>query len=112
MIVLTVFLGLVGLAGLAWRSSSRASDDKERIDAAMTQALQAHAPKGARIPVTLWSGPRILRLDVAGVWYNAGQPPDTCGTATVLDPKTGAIDSKYPFGAVTTCVHGFVYRTQ
>jgi hypothetical protein len=43
--------------------------DGKRIDPAVRQAIFAHATKGTRIPVTLWSGPRILQIEYAMVQF-------------------------------------------
>ena len=75
----------------------------------------AHAPKGTRIPVTLWDGPRILELEWSVVEYPqrayGGLPsggPTSCVMVKVLDPKTGAKDPDYESGK-GTCIDGLAY---
>ena len=91
--------------------------DGKRIDPAVRQAIFAHATKGTRIPVTLWSGPRILQIEHAMVQFAptvvgsgsfAHGPPTTCVGVSVLDPSTGAKDPKYQFGNLT-CIEGIAY---
>src|ERR1700691_269837 len=85
-----ILLVLAGLVALIWFSVWYSDYDSNRIDPVVTQAMFAHAPKGTRIPVTLWDGPRILQVEFAVVQYQSG--PTTCVTVSVLDPKTGAND--------------------
>jgi len=73
-----------------------------------TQAVLAHAVKGTRIPVTLWSGPRILVIKSAFPQFQpkptgamAPLPPTTLVAMDVFDPKTGKIDPKYSSGFYT-----------
>jgi hypothetical protein len=98
---------IVGLAALIWFRIYYSDYDQNRIDPVVAQALMAHVPKGTRLPVTLWSGPRILVIDLAFPNDQPGQAPSTCATLDVLDPKTGLKDTdpKYRSGAVS-CVDG------
>jgi len=102
-IVLVVLLVLAGLIGRAWVKRAHAREDKASIDAALGAALRERAPKGTRIPVTLSSGPRLLETDE--VLVRNAPVPHTCGSANVLDPKTGSKDPSYQ-KQVATCVAG------
>ena len=117
-LVILLVLGALFLYRLHNRHSSSGDErtDYQRIDAVMTQAMLAHAPKGARIPVILASGPRFLQIEYAIVQYPqtriGGMPggsPTTCVMVTVLDPKTGAKDPNYESGNLT-CIEGLAYR--
>jgi len=96
---LIVILVLVGLVALIALKSWYDEYDSKRIDPVVTRAVLAHVPKGTRIPVTLWSGPRLIQIRSAF--------PDTSGRgytmviSDVIDPKTGAKDPKYAHGADT-----------
>lgn len=109
--ILLSFLSITGiLSWNAWRSGY----DGNRIEPLVTRVLlQKTAKAGTQIPVTLWDGPRILRIEYATVqqtgWSNKVGPPRTCAHMTVLDPATGAPDPKYPYGE-NTCVDGLAYR--
>jgi hypothetical protein len=107
---LIILLIIVGLAALEWLKVWYSDYDTNRIDPVVTQAMFAHAPKGTRIPVTLWGGPRILQIDFASVGYPAGSAPYTCVTVLVLDPRTGLTvsDPKYRLGNIT-CIEGLAY---
>jgi hypothetical protein len=98
---LIVVLVIVGLIGLKWFRIWCSDYDSNRIDPAVTRAVLAHAVKGTRIPVTLWSGPRILQIESANPERQPGRLPDTIVICDVIDPKTGAKDPKYPYGADT-----------
>jgi hypothetical protein len=103
-----VFLGIALLALYSWGSAWYGAYDSKRIDPVVTQAVLAHAVKGTRIPVTLWSGPRILVIKSAFPQFQpkptgamAPLPPTTLVAMDVLDPKTGKIDPKYSSGIYT-----------
>ncbi len=98
---LIVVLVIVGLIGLSWFDVWYHDYDSNRIDPLVTRAVLAHAVKGTRIPVTLWSGPRILEIESANAERQPGRAPDTIVISNVLDPKTGAKDPKYPWGEDT-----------
>jgi len=102
---LIILLVIAALGALEWFNVWYSDYDKDRIDPVVTQALLAHVPKGTRLPVTLWSGPRILQIDLAFPEYHRGEPPTTCVTLDVLDPNTGAKDPKYPSGTAR-CIDG------
>ena len=112
-----ILLVLVGLVALIWFNSWRSgSNDDQRINAVVTQAMLARVSKRTRLPVTLRSGPRMLQIEYAIVQYPAtpiggmpGGAPTTCAMVTVLDPKTGAKDPNYPYGNMT-CIEGLSYR--
>jgi len=96
---LIVLLVIAVLVGLIWFSVWYGDYDDKRIDPIVTQAVLAHAPKGTRIPVTLWSGPRILQIRSA--FPDTSGSNDTTVITDVIDPKTGAKDPKYAHGADT-----------
>jgi hypothetical protein len=98
---LIIVLVIVGLALLGWLNVWYSDYDGKRIDPVVTRAVLAHVPKGTRLPVTLWSGPRILQIESAFPDRQPGQAPNTIVVSDVIDPKTGAKDSKYPAGADT-----------
>ena len=98
---LIVVLVIVGLAGLEWFNIYYSDYDSKRIDPVVTQAVLAHVPKGTRIPVTLWSGPRLIEIESAFPERQPGRAPDTIVLSYVIDPKTGAKDPKYTSGADT-----------
>jgi hypothetical protein len=104
---LIIIVVVVGLVGLEWYNIHSSDYDKDQIDAVVKYALLAHVPKGTRLPVTLWSGPRLLEIELAFPERQPGRAPDTCVTLNVLDPTTGAKDTseKYRTGAVT-CIDG------
>jgi hypothetical protein len=102
---LIVLLVIAALGALEWFNIWYSDYDKERIDPVVTHALLAHVPKGTRLPVTLWSGPRILQIELAFPEYHPHEPPTTCVTLDVLDPNTGATDPKYPNGTAR-CIEG------
>ncbi len=112
-----ILLVLAGLVALIWFNSWRSgSNDDQRINAVVTQAMLARVSKRTRLPVTLRSGPRMLQIEYAIVQYPAtpiggmpGGAPTTCAMVTVLDPKTGAKDPDYPYGNMT-CIEGLSYR--
>src|ERR1700691_3031933 len=69
-IALRIVLVLLLLVGpLSWSSSRHRNYDRNQIDTVVTRAMFAHAPRASRIPVRLWSGPRILRIESAFVQY-------------------------------------------
>jgi len=103
---LIVFLVVVTLGALIWLKTWYSDYDSKRIDPVVTRAVLAHVPKGARLPVTLWSGPRILEIVRADVTYQ-GLTPTTCVYVKVLDPKTGLQDPK-AIGNLT-CIEGLKY---
>ena len=111
---LIILLVFAGLGGLAWFNVWYSDYDTQRIDPAVKRAILAHATKGTRIPVTLWSGPRILQIDFATVQVpprvglDQG-PPTTCVSYSVLDPKTGAQDNSSRYAHVS-CIEGIAYR--
>src|SRR5271156_849895 len=118
LVILLVFVGLVALHRFnSWRSGSGdGQNDVQRINAVVTQAMLARVSKRTHLPVTLWSGPRMLQIEYAIVQYPAtpigglpGGAPTTCAMVTVLDPKTGAKDPNYPYGNMT-CIEGLSYR--
>jgi hypothetical protein len=91
-------------------------NDIQQINAVMTQAMLTHPAKGARFPVTLSSGERILQINFAWVQYPytpigalPSGHPKTCVMVNVLDPKTGTKDPNYESGNMT-CIEGLVYR--
>jgi hypothetical protein len=102
-----IVLGVVGLGALEWFNIYYSDYDSKRIDPVVTRALLMRAPKGTRLPVMLWSGPRLLEIKLAFPEHQPGRAPDTCVTLDVLDPKTGVKDTdpKYRLGAVT-CIEG------
>ncbi len=104
---LIVFLALVGLAALIRLSVWYSDYDSKLIDPVVRRALLAHVPKGTRLPVTLWSGPRLLQIKLAfpDNKTGPGETPTTCVTLDVLDPTTGAKDPKYGSGLVS-CIEG------
>jgi len=102
---LIILLLLAGLGALEWFNVWYSDYDSKRIDPVVTRAVLAHAPKGTRLPVTLWSGQRILELKFAFPSNQRGQAPNTCVTVDVLDPTTGAKDPKYPAGD-SMCIEG------
>jgi hypothetical protein len=111
---LIVVLVLVGLGTLVWFKDWYAAYDGKRIEPVMRQAMLAHATKGSRIPVKLWSGDRLLQIDFATVDYVpriglALGYPTTCVSFHVLDPATGVQDPKYQGGSVT-CIQGIANR--
>jgi len=66
---LIILLVIAALVGLAWFSVWRGDYDKNLINPLVTRAMVAHVPKGTRIPVTLWSGPRLLEIENADVTF-------------------------------------------
>jgi hypothetical protein len=102
---LIILLVLAGLGALEWFNVWYSDYDSKRIDPVVTRAVLAHAPKGTRLPVTLFSGQRILELKFAFPSNQRGQAPNTCVTVDVLDPTTGAKDPKYPAGD-SMCIEG------
>lgn len=98
---LMVFLVVVVLAVLLRLSVWFSDYDSRRIDPAVKRAVLAHVPKGTRLPVTLWSGPRILQIESAFPERQPGRAPNTIVVSDVIDPKTGAKDPKYAHGADT-----------
>ena len=98
---LIILLVIAGLAGLEWFNIYYSDYDSKRIDPVVTRAVLAHVPKGTRLPVTLWSGPRILQIESAFPNIQPGQAPNTIVVCEVIDPKTGAKDPKYAHGADT-----------
>ena len=114
LIVLTVLLVFAGLYGRELFNARRVEYDWKRITPVVKTALLTHAIKGARFPLTLWSGPRILQIDFATVQIpprigiDQG-PPETCVSYTLLDPKTGAQDNSSLYAHVS-CIYGIAYR--
>ena len=104
---LIILLVIAALVGLIWFWIWRGDYDKNRIDPLVTRAMVAHVPKGTHIPVTLWSGPRILEIGNANVTVQ-GIMPTTCVYVKVLDPKTGAEDTKSQYVGAT-CIDGLRY---
>jgi hypothetical protein len=107
LILLIVLGGLVALVALLWLSTWYSDYDSKRIDPVVTQAMVAHVPKGTRLAVTIWGGPRILEIGNARVEYH-GQLPTTCVYVKVFDPKTGAEDRKTRYVGAT-CIDGLRY---
>jgi hypothetical protein len=90
--------------------------DTQRITPVVRRAILAHAIKGDRFPVTLRNGPRILRIDFGKVQPGARRigsagpdPPTTCVSYTLLDPKTGVEDNSSRYAHVS-CFEGIAYR--
>jgi hypothetical protein len=104
---LIVLLVIAALAGLIWFYVWYGDYDTNRIDPLVTRAMVAHVPKGTRLPITLRGGPRILQIGRADVTYK-GITPTTCVYVTVLDPKTGAVDTKSQYVGLT-CIEGLRY---
>lgn len=102
-----LFLVLAGVVALIWFYVWYGDYDSKRIDALVTRAMVAHVPKGTRLPVTLWSGPRILQIGNANVTFQ-GMTPTTCVQVKLLDPKTGAQDTKSQYVGLT-CIEGLRY---
>ena len=100
---------IAGLIGLMWLKVWYHDYDSNRIDPAVTRAVLAHAVKGTRIPVTLWSGPRLIEIESAFPQVQPGQAPATTVLSYVIDPKTGAKDPNYPWG-VDTAIEGVAIR--
>lgn len=110
-------MGLIGCVGLplvviGWLAFISFSTwyhdyDGNRIDPVLRRALLAHVPKGTRLPVTLWSGPRVIEIKLAFHDDRTGpfETPTTCVNLDVLDPKTEARDPKYPTGTAR-CITG------
>jgi len=110
-----VLLVIVALVAFVWFRIWCSNYDHKRIDTAVKLAVLMHAPKGARFPVRLWSGPRILELEFTTGAYPKGYgvfpgfgTATTCAFVSVLDPKRGTIDPKYKFGN-RTCIPGLAY---
>jgi hypothetical protein len=115
-VVLLLILAFVGMIALAWLYAWYSDYDKDQIDPVVTEAMFEHAPKGTLLRVTLWSGPRIVRIDSAGVDYPqrpigamSDAPPSTCAIVSILDAKTGIEDPAYRGGYVT-CIEGLAYQ--
>ncbi len=98
---LIVVLVIAGLGGLEWFNIYHSDYDSHRIDPVVRGAVLAHMPKGTRLPVTLWNGPRLIEIESAFPERQPGQAPDTIVLSYVIDPKTGAKDPKYPNGTDT-----------
>ena len=114
LILLAVLLVFAGLYGRELFNARRVEYDNKRIVPVVKQALLTHATKGARFPLTLWSGPRILRIDFATVQVPPRRgldqdPPETCVSYTLFDPKTGAEDNSSLYAHVS-CIYGIAYR--
>ena len=116
--VLVIVLVAIGAVWGAFALISWYSDyDKNRIDPVVSQALVDHASKGARFPVTLWGGPRLLELESVKVvsptksQAAAGAQAETCGLVKVIDPATGIRDPDYR-GGYWACVAGLVNQTR
>lgn len=114
LIVLAVILVFAGLYGRELFNARRVEYDWKLITPLVKQALLTHAAKGARFPLTLWSGPRILRIDFATVQVPPRRgldqaPPETCVSYTLFDPKTGAEDNSSLYAHVS-CINGIAYR--
>ena len=114
LIGLTVLLVFGGLYGRELFNARRFEYDNKRIVPVVKQALLTHATKGARFPLTLWSGARILQIDFATVQVPARVgldqgPAETCVSYTLLDPKTGAEDNSSLYAHVS-CIYGIAYR--
>ena len=114
LILLAVLLVFAGLYGRELFNARRVEYDNKRIVPVVKQALLTHATKGARFPLTLWSGPRILRIDFATVQVppriglDQG-PAETCVSYSLFDPKTGAEDNSSLYAHVS-CIYGIAYR--
>jgi hypothetical protein len=104
-VVLIVLLVFAGLGALAWFNVWYSDYDNNRIDPVLKRALLARVPKGTRLPVTLWSGPRLIQIELAFPNDSSDGIRSTCATLNVLDPKTGAKDPKYPTGT-GRCIDG------
>jgi hypothetical protein len=114
LILLTVLLVFAGLYGRELYNARRVEYDWKRITPVVKQALLTHATKGARFPLTLWSGPRILQIDFATVQVPPRigleqGPAETCVSYTLLDPQTGAEDNSSLYAHVS-CIYGIAYR--
>jgi len=107
LVLLIVLAGLAALGGLAWFSVWRGDYDKNQIDPLVTRAMVAHVPKGTHLSVTLRGGPRLLEIENADVTFK-GMTPTTCVWVKVLDPKTGAEDTKSNYVGLT-CIEGLRY---
>lgn len=107
LIVLIVLAGFAALMALLWLSISHSDYDRNQIDPLVTQAMLAHVRKGTRLAVTLRGGPRILVIGNANVEVH-GLTPTTCVQVKVLDPKTGAEDTKVNYPNLT-CIEGLKY---
>jgi len=110
LIVLTVLLVFAGLYGRELFNARRFEYDNKQIVPVVKRALLTHATKGARFPLTLWSGPRILRIDFATVQVPSRVgldqgPAETCVSYSLFDPKTGAEDNSSLYAHVS-CIYG------
>jgi hypothetical protein len=103
-----IVLVIVGLGALEWFNIYYSDYDRKQIDPVVTRAMFARLPKGTRLPVTVWSGPRILEIDTANVEYH-GQIPTTCVEVKVIDPGTGALDRGVRYAPPITCIQGLRY---
>jgi hypothetical protein len=102
-----VLPGLAGLAVLIWLFQWYSGYDGKRIDAVVTPLMYQHVKFGTRLPVTLWSGPRIL--SIGSSFLEPGvDPPTTCVSVYVYDPQTGAIDPSYR-NQYFDCISGLSY---
>ncbi len=114
LMLLMVLLVFAGLYGRELFNAYHFEYDNKRIVPVVKRALLTHAAKGDRFPLTLWSGPRILRIDFATVQVpprigiDQG-PPETCVSYSLLDPKTGAEDNSSLYAHVS-CIYGIAYR--
>jgi len=114
LILLTLPLVFAGLHGRELFNAWRVEYDNKRIVPVVKRAILTHAAKGARFPLTLWSGPRILRIDFATVQVppriglDQG-PAETCVSYSLFDPKTGAEDNSSLYAHVS-CIYGIAYR--
>jgi hypothetical protein len=114
LILLMVPLVFAGLYGRELFNAYRVEYDNKRIVPVVKGAILTHAIKGARFPLTLWSGPRILQIDFATVQVPPRRgldqdPPETCVSYTLLDPSTGAQDNSSLYAHVS-CIYGIAYR--
>jgi len=107
LVLLIVLAGLAALMAAYWFSISYSNYDRNQIDPLVTRAMVAHVPKGTRLSVTLRGGPRLLEIENADVTFK-GITPTTCVWVKVLDPKTGAEDTKSNYVGLT-CIEGLRY---
>jgi len=100
---------LVGLGALVWVFDWYSDYDAQRIDAVVRPAMFAHATFGTRLTATLWEGPRILSIGSSYVEEGV-DPPTTCVSAYIYDPRTGAMDHALYGGQYIDCIPGLAYE--
>jgi hypothetical protein len=106
LVVLVLFLGL---GALVWVGEWFSNYDPQRIDAVVRPAMFAHATFGTRLTATLWEGPRILSIGSSYVEEGV-DPPTTCVSAYIYDPRTGAMDHALYGGQYIDCIPGLAYE--